>query len=163
MPVPTSPRMPVWPGSARTTATAMPTGTARTSAMNAVETVPKMAGNAPKESVTGFQSTPTRKRIPNCLIAGAACCRSVSTMSTSTAGTAVATIETTSRKPSRGRNAGALALGLASTRAANFSGAAIGLGLTVEAVADAPHGHDLERSDAGELLAQPAHVHVHCL
>src|ERR1700686_442615 len=33
----------------------------------------------------------------------------------------------------------------------------------VKAVPDAPDGHDLERGHPGELLAQPADVHIYCL
>jgi hypothetical protein len=62
--VPIKPRMAAAPCSARTSAAATPTGSARASAMRLVETVPKMPGSAPNSSVTGFQFVPARKPRP---------------------------------------------------------------------------------------------------
>src|SRR2546430_10885847 len=158
--VPARPRIVAWPGSARMTATAIPTGTARASARSAVATVPNIAGRAPNFSVTGFQSVSIRNLRPNCLIDGSACWSKVRTMSTRSSGITVPTIPTTVRKPSRGRLAMTAAIGPASARTAMFLDGAVGRRLAVETVADAAHGHDLERRHSGELLAQPAHVHV---
>ena len=68
-----------------------------------MKTVPKMAGAAPKFSVTGFQSVLTTNARPKCWIAGIACCSSVRTIRRSNAGTALATMPTTHWNPSRGR------------------------------------------------------------
>src|SRR5438445_6208001 len=162
MPVPTIPRTLVCPGSARTTATPIPTGRASARAMNAVETVPNMAGRAPNVSVTGFQSVPTRKRRPNCLIAGPAWSSKVRTRSTRMAGTTLPTTPTTVRNPSRGRLVPTAAIGPVPALTAMFIFLAGGVARrpAVEPVADAAHRHDLERRDPGELLAQPAHMDV---
>src|SRR5579864_6140120 len=160
MPMPITPRILVCPGSTRITATATPTGSASARAMSDVATVPKIPGRAPNSLVTGFQTVPTTKWRPNCWIAGLACCRSVRVMRTRAAGTRLATTPITALNPSKGLRVTATA-GAARTAVAIDSGGAFLL--PVEAVADAADGHDLERRDAGELLPQPAHMHVHRL
>ncbi len=84
------PRIVVWPCSARTTATATPTGIASASATNDVATVPKIAGRAPNESVTGFQSIPVRKPNPKCLTEGAACWKRMTMITIRITGTVAA-------------------------------------------------------------------------
>src|SRR4029077_6668139 len=160
MPMPITPRILVCPGSTRISATATPTGRASASAMNDVATVPNIPGRAPNSSVTGFQVVATTKWRPNCWIAGLACCRSVSVMSTSAAGTTLAITPITALKPSNGLWVTGRA-GAVGTAVAIDSGSACLL--PVEAVADAADGHDLERRHVGELLAQPPHVNVHRL
>src|SRR5712692_283893 len=150
------PRMLAFPGSARITATATPTGSAIASARNEVATVPKIAGRAPKLSVTGFQSVPVKKASPNCLIAGMACWRRVSVISTSKPGIRLATKPTTVRNSSRGLVA---ATGRALTPTANALDGSVRR-TPVEPVTDPAHGHDLERRDTGELLPEPSDVHV---
>src|SRR6267143_5103221 len=158
--------MVVCPGSARITATATPTGSARSSARKAVDTVPKIAGKAPKTSgvAFGFQSRPTRNPNPNCRIAGMAPCRRMSVIRTSTAGAKLAITPVTVRKRSGGRLA--MPASAAWVVTAVVTGARLPQfgrrGVAVEAVADAAHGHDLERRDVREFLAQPPYVHVNC-
>src|SRR5690348_3543450 len=160
MPMPMTPRILVCPGSTRISATATPTGRARASAMNDVATVPKIPGRAPKSLVTGFHAVATTKWRPNCWMAGLACCRSVSVMSTSAAGTRLAITPITALKPSNGLWVTGRAVALGTAVAIDSGGAHL---LPVEAVADAADRHDLERRHVGELLAQPPHVHVHRL
>src|SRR5260370_6181713 len=160
MPMPTTPRILVCPGSTRITATATPTGSASARAMSDVATVPKIPGRAPKSLVTGFQAGPTTKWRPNCWIAGLACCRSVSVIRTTAAGTRLATTPTTALNPSKGCRVTGAACAARTAVAIDSGGACL---LPVEAVADASDGHDLERRDVGEPLAPPAHVHVHRL
>src|ERR1700694_989733 len=73
------------------------------------------------------------------------------------AGDALATTETAVRNPSWRRCEAMTARGLVSMAAPKELEGAVAR-LAVEPVADAAHGHDLERRHAGELLAQPAHV-----
>src|SRR5437867_3540039 len=157
MPVPITPRMVVWPGSASNTATATPTGSASASARNDVATVPKMAGRAPNgpSSEAGSHEVEVRNPSPKCAIEGRAWTASVMTISTSTAGTSVATPATVVRQRS-----GGLAV---ITRAWTVSAVVATLrpfALAVQPVAHTPHRHDVERRDARELLAQPPNVHV---
>src|SRR5919108_1335424 len=165
MPVPMTLRSWACPCSARITATATPTGSASARAISEVATVPKMPGSAPNGPVStaGFHWIPVRKASPNCWIEGRACWRSVRTMSTRTAGTQLPTTATSWRKPSRPRVVRGSAIDELCAETAMPLPGAVGRALAVEAVADAAHRHDLERRDAGELLPQPAHVHVHGL
>src|SRR5258706_5856214 len=173
MPVPSAPRRPCCPGSASSTATAIPTGSAMTSAMALVTTVPKMNGSAPKVFVTWFQSWPTRKPTPNLVTDGQACWIKTATTRISAAGAAQLMNAVTVRYRSVGRGGGATESAGLSTATAKvtpsrragdrFRRAAdqvSGGGLAVEAVSDPSYGHDLERGPRRELLAQPADVNV---
>src|SRR5205814_5593547 len=92
------------PGSASTTATARPTGSASARAIALVATVPKMNGNAPKSSVTGFQLRVTRKPAPNLVTAGAACTASTAKIAiNSTGATTTAHVVSTLKRSGAGR------------------------------------------------------------
>src|ERR1700716_4277891 len=133
------------------TATATPIGSARTSARKLVVTVPKIAGSAPNDSVTGFQSTPVRKPGPNRITAGAACCNRMTTIRIRRAGAIVATAAVSVRNRSGPRAAAGVAAGLLSTAVAKLPrlGDFGQLALAVQAVTDAANRDDLERRDAG--------------
>src|SRR5216683_2837638 len=173
MPVPSAPRRPCCPGSASSTATAIPTGRAMTSAMALVTTVPKMNGSAPKVFVTWFQSWPIRKPTPNLVTDGQACWIKTATTRIREAGAAQLMNAVTVRYRSGGRGAGATESAELSTATANvtpsrwagdrFRRAAdqvSWVGLAVEAVSDPSHGHDLKRGPRCELLAQPADMNI---
>src|SRR5712691_2599793 len=173
MPVPSAPRRPCCPGSARSTATAIPTGRAMTRAIALVTTVPNMNGSAPKVFVTWFQSWPIRKPTPNLVTDGQACWIKTATTRIREAGAAQLMNAVTVRYRSGGRGTGATESAGLSAATANvtpsrwggdrFRRAAYqvsGGGLAVEAVSDPSHGHDLERGPRRELLAQPADMNV---
>src|ERR1700704_4520547 len=131
-----------------------------TSARKLVITVPKIAGSAPKDSVTGFQFTPDKKAGPKCVTAGHACWRRMAMIRTRTTGAVVATTAVTVRNRSGTRLTRGMETGLVSTAAAKLGrlgrfGRRV---FAVQAVADASNRHDLERRDARELLAQPPNV-----
>src|SRR5579859_1371071 len=164
IPVPITPRMDEWPGSARMIATATPMGSAMTSEMREEATVPKMAGRAPKASIGGFHSRPTRNPRPKRRRAGSEPCVSTRTKRTSTSGAAPATIAVIVLNRSGGRLVSVmLAVSVAAAVPIPLPGAAGGRAVAVEPVADAAYGHDLERRDIRELFAQPPHVHVNRL
>ena len=89
-----------------------------TSARKLVVTVPKIAGKAPKDSVTGFQLTPVKKGTPKCLTAGHACSRRMATMRTTRTGAVVATPAVTVRNRSGILLTGGSEAGLLSTAVA---------------------------------------------
>src|SRR5258708_17509497 len=171
MPVPSAPRRPCCPGSASSTATAIPTGRAMTSAIALVTTVPKMNGSAPKVFVTWFQSWPIRKPAPNLVTDGQACWIKTATTRIRAAGAAQLMNAVTVRYRSGGRGAGATESVELSTATANvtpsrwggdrFRRAAdqvSGGGLAVEAGNDPPHRHALQKGPRRGLLAQPAEL-----
>src|SRR5437899_2899859 len=176
MPVPSAPRRPCCPGSASSTATAIPTGRAMTRAIALVTTVPKMKGSAPNVFVTWFQSWPIRKPIPNLVTEGQACWIKTATMRISDAGAAQLMNAMTVRYRSGGRGTGATETAELSSATANvtpsrWGGDSFGCPadqvgrrrLPVEPVADPSHGHDLEWCPPPELVPQPPDMHTDCL